>query len=114
MDKEKYNAYMNDYMKRRYKERRELAFNILGESCAYCGSEEDLQIDHRYWHQKKFEFGKMWNCSLKKFMQELQLCQTLCKSCHIEKSKIDLWDRRENFEVGSNQYGPYPDGRQTF
>lgn len=97
------NEYMNEYMKRRYKQRRELAMSILGKECAKCGSEVDLQIDHVYWTDKAFNFAKYWNCSKKKFLEELAKCQALCKDCHIEKSKVDLWDQRLQ-EPGSNQY----------
>ena len=105
-DRQKYNAYMNDYMKRRYKQRRELMLSILGDSCSKCGSVENLQVDHIYWVDKEFNFSKYWNCSLKVFLSELSKCQVLCSECHKEKSKVDVWDRRLN-EGGANQYGPY-------
>lgn len=105
-NKEQYNAYMNDYMKRRYQQRRELAFATIGDKCVRCKTKLNLQIDHVYWSDKTFDFGKHWNCSLKRFMEELEKCQPLCKTCHDDKSKRDISERRFVTRSGANQYGP--------
>lgn len=101
------NEYMNNYMKKRYKERRELALEIIGNTCVKCENTVNIEIDHKYWSDKTFNFSKQWNCSMKQFLKELNNCQPLCRSCHIEKSKTDLWDRRLNIGGGANQYGSY-------
>jgi 5-methylcytosine-specific restriction endonuclease McrA len=93
-------------MKRRYQQRRELAFSILGYACALCGSEVNLQIDHIHWQNKEFNFSKYWNCSEKKFLEELAKCQALCETCHREKSKVDIQELKLS-RGGANQYGRY-------
>lgn len=80
------NAYMNEYMKKRYRERRALAFFILGNKCVECGTTENLQIDHIFPFEKAFNFGKLWNINEKDFRAELNKCQLLCKDCHKKKS----------------------------
>ena len=86
------NEYMNDYMKRRYRQRRELAIQTLGGECVVCGSNDDLEIDHiereGVPHNKKF--SKFWNMALFQFMKELEKCQLLCSYHHLEKTKDDL------------------------
>ena len=84
-----YNEYMNDYMKRRYHERREEAFEILGGSCVKCGREDMFEIDHIDPSQKEFNISKLWSISKERFLIELKKCQLLCPDCHKEKTKID-------------------------
>ncbi len=89
-NKKQYNAYMNEYMKRRYVERRNLAFEFLGGECNWCGSKMALEIDHVDQPTKAVKLNKLWNISLKKFYDELQYCQLLCNDCHKEKTKKDM------------------------
>lgn len=86
------NEYMNDYMKRRYRERRALAFELLGGHCVNCGTDQSLEIDHveREGVPQNQKFGKLWNMALERFVKELEKCQLLCYDCHILKSKDDL------------------------
>lgn len=81
-----YNQDMNTYMKRRYYERRSMAFEILGNCCTYCGSIEQLEIDHIDPFKKQMRINKLWSCSLVKLIDELTRCQLLCHSCHKKKS----------------------------
>ena len=43
-NREEYNAYMRDYMLRRYHQRREAALIQLGARCVRCGSTEKLEM----------------------------------------------------------------------
>lgn len=58
--------YMNEYMKRRYRERRELAFKALGGVCINCGGSNSLEIDHvdREGVPQNKKFSKFWNIAL--------------------------------------------------
>jgi len=40
------NQEMNDYMKRRWRLRREVAVKFLGGACTLCGSVSDLHFHH--------------------------------------------------------------------
>lgn len=83
------NAYMNDYMKRRYRKRRELAFEILGGRCVGCGTTEQLEIDHieREGVPSNKKFAHFWNMAIERFRLELEKCQLLCYDCHLAKTK---------------------------
>lgn len=77
-----------------YQEFKEWCFNLLGNKCTVCESEINLEIDHIHRKLKSFNVSKAWattNTDLLK--DELKKCQTLCKSCHKEKTisefKID-------------------------
>lgn len=100
------NEYMNAYMKTRYQQRRELAHSILGRACANCGSLDNLEIDHIKWEDKAFKMNKLWNCAYATFLEELNKCQILCRSCHIEKSRQDIRAIKLQ-RGGGNQYGSY-------
>jgi 5-methylcytosine-specific restriction endonuclease McrA len=84
------NEYMRKYMKKKYVERRELAFSILGKMCVICGATENLEIDHIDPKTKTIALNKLWSCALSRFLSELKLCQTLCKSCHKIKSDKEI------------------------
>lgn len=89
-DRVKYNAYMKEYMKRRYYEKRQEAIGILGGVCIECGSVEDLQIDHIDPSKKSGDIAKLWTYSLERFFQELAKCQILCEDCHKKKTSVDI------------------------
>lgn len=82
-----YNAYMADYMLRRYHERRQEALMLLGGTCVRCGTDEDLNFDHIDASQKAFSIGKMWSVSREKFLSEIAKCQILCAPCHRNKTR---------------------------
>lgn len=82
-DKEAYNAYMKDYMLRRYHKRREDAIKQLGGSCISCGSTKDLEFDHVDPQEKDFSMAKGSSFSNARWQEELAKCQLLC--CHTEK-----------------------------
>lgn len=77
---------MREYMGRRYRQRRAMAFKILGGKCVVCGTVENLEIDHIERSHKIIEISKLWNCALNTFLDELKYCQLLCKEHHRIKS----------------------------
>lgn len=84
-NKDEYNAYMKQYMLKRYHERRNKALELLGEVCKKCG-EQGEEFDHIDRSTKSFDIGKKWNVSEEKYFEEIAKCQLLCKKCHLEKS----------------------------
>jgi hypothetical protein len=84
------NAYMREYMKRRYHQRRAIALKKLGGKCACCPSKRGLEVDHKDRAKKTMTFTHMRSVSLVKFMKELENCQLLCRRCHEKKTRADL------------------------
>ncbi len=82
---------MNEYMLKRYHERRELAYDLLGRKCVRCGSTElPLSIDHIDPATKSFEFGHANGKREAQWIIELQKCQMLCWSCHSKKTNLEM------------------------
>lgn len=93
--KEEYNAYMRDYMLRRYHRRRGQVIERLGGACAECGSKEGLEIDHKDAKRKSFSLARrLSSVSEAKLENEVKKCQLLCRRCHEEKSITDQGKRR--------------------
>ena len=88
-DREKYNAYMNEYMKRRFHERRGKVIAHLGGKCVSCGSVDRLELDHIDPGTKAIETKKLWGSSEALFWAEVAKCQLLCRPCHCLKSTIE-------------------------
>lgn len=80
---------LNEYLKKRYRERRRLALEFLGGSCVKCGSEEKLELDHINPATKDFDISRFWGTTLDRFWTEVKKCQILCKPCHIRKTVED-------------------------
>lgn len=80
------NAYMAEYMNRRYHQRRARAIAILGGCCVICGSTESLEIDHADRATKLIDLGRRWSTSESAYLAELAKCQLLCRQHHKEKS----------------------------
>lgn len=85
-DRDTYNAYLNDYMKDRWKKRRAKAVEYLGGVCVKCGSSEELEFDHIDPETKSFTIAAGSSFSEERFWPEVDKCQLLCKDHHIEKS----------------------------
>lgn len=86
-------ARNREYMRTRYATQRDYIITKLGGACKRCGSQENLEVDHVDWRTKEFNVGRLWADKQWHHLEaELEKCQLLCKSCHIEKSK---WDVRE-------------------
>lgn len=80
------NEYMNDYMKDRWKQRREEAIDQLGGKCVKCNSTEDLEFDHIDPSTKLFTISSGSSFSETRFQEELKKCQLLCRECHKKKT----------------------------
>lgn len=91
-NREKNNAYMREYMKRRYYERKKKIEAYLGGKCKRCNSTESLQVDHVDPKKKSFGIGSSggWNKPWSKLVVELDKCQLLCGDCHTIKTLSDL------------------------
>lgn len=74
------------WQKKRYYERVELAYSILGRKCFRCDSKEFLHFDHIDPSQKSAKITSITELSLARFISEVKKCQVLCQSCHIEKT----------------------------
>ncbi len=88
--KEEYNAYMRDYMLRRYHRRRKEAIEHLGGKCVRCGSQDGLEFDHIDPETKLFDIARrMAGVAETKFWEEINKCQLLCATHHQEKTLQD-------------------------
>jgi len=89
-NKHLYNAYMNNYMKQRWKTRRKRAIQYLGGCCVKCGRTNKLQFDHIDPRSKTCTIAKASSFSNKRFLQEVEKCQLLCKKHHKLKTFKEL------------------------
>ncbi len=90
---------MRKYQLERYRRRRQFALDKLGNECVECGSKEKLEIDHIDNSTKSFTIAKGWSLSEKRFISELDKCQLLCRSCHIEKT---IFERGNKIAKGNH------------
>lgn len=82
---------MREYMLKRYHNRRKIAFDIVGRTCAICKlmfPDSMLELDHVDPHNKNLSFAREWNS--KNFFVELEKAQALCSACHTNKTLADL------------------------
>lgn len=87
-DKVKYNTYLNEYMKNRWRLRRATAISSLGGCCVVCGTTESLEFDHVDPETKIMSIGKASSRSEEFFWAEVNKCQLLCTEHHKEKTKL--------------------------
>ena len=86
-DKEDRKAYMKEYMRKRYAQRKSKALSFLGGQCVQCASVEDLEFDHIDPDTKSFTVTtRLDSSSWEDIEVELLKCQLLCKSCHDMKT----------------------------
>lgn len=76
-----------EYHRRYYYKRRAKLIALLGDSCVWCGSEDDLQFDHIDPAQKSFNISHNMTASNPAVRAEVAKCQLLCRDCHIEKTR---------------------------
>jgi 5-methylcytosine-specific restriction endonuclease McrA len=89
-DREAYNAYMNEYLTRRYHRRRTAALEQLGGRCVDCGSTDSLEFDHVDPEMKSFNIGALFATgSNERLKTELAKCVLRCSSCHMTKTLAD-------------------------
>lgn len=85
-----YNAYMADYMLKRYHRRRSGWLLKLGNCCIDCGITESLEFDHDDRTTKSFDVAKaLSGWSNRKLVAEMTKCVLRCTSCHAEKSAAE-------------------------
>lgn len=60
--------------------------------CLWCGSDEDLEVDHIDPKDKVVDVASLWSRSERVRAKELVKCQVLCKPCHYLKtvSEVDV------------------------
>lgn len=84
-NKQQYNAYMREYMRKKHAARKAAAIQLLGSKCIQCGSMNNLEFDHIDPSTKSYTIARIYTHSEVKFQTELAKCQLLCESCHKEK-----------------------------
>jgi 5-methylcytosine-specific restriction endonuclease McrA len=78
---------MAAYMRSRRATRRADLINLAGGVCFRCGTDEDLQFDHRDPATKSFVLsGKALDKAWVKILEEFEKCDLLCRPCHLIKS----------------------------
>ncbi len=84
--KEQYNAYMADYMLKRYHDKMTHAKEQFDNVCSLCGSSEQLEFHHINPLEKSFTIGsEMLSLSDAKIQAELEKCQLICNLCHRQR-----------------------------
>ena len=84
----------NEYQRKRYHEKRQWALAYLGGKCIYCGSTDDLEVDHIDPHEKTMKLTTMTRVSQERFVAELDKCQLLCRNSHVQKTMVDGSSRK--------------------
>lgn len=62
---------------------------LLGGSCVNCLSVDNLEFDHVIPEEMKFRIGTKMLARLEILLPELQKCQLLCHSCHVQKTNTE-------------------------
>lgn len=75
-----------------------MCLDELGGQCARCSSTENLEFDHIDPRTKNFNIAEGLGRRLDSLLEELKLCQILCRRCHIAKSREELHTSRKCFQ----------------
>lgn len=73
--------------KKRWKDRKILAVNLLGGKCCKCGYNKNyaaLDFHHVDPKEKEFDWTKLRQLSWKDIIAELKKCVCICSNCHAE------------------------------
>ena len=85
---EKHQEKLVEDQRRIRKERRQYLEEYLGGKCVRCGVTEKLDFDHIIPADKSYTIGSNITCfSLEELILEVDKCQLLCRSCHIQKGR---------------------------
>lgn len=88
-------AYQREWVRAR----RDEWIESQGGACVYCGSTDNLEVDHKDPKTKKCNPRAIWSRS-KSFREvELAKCQVLCADCHKTKS-----DAEQTFPLEHGHY----------
>ena len=79
------NVERREYQREWMRKRRNAFFD--GRKCAYCGSEDNLELDHVDPSTKVDH--KVWSWSESRRNEELEKCQPLCDQCHSKKTILE-------------------------
>jgi hypothetical protein len=81
----------NAQRKQRRLARKKMAIQLLGGKCVNCGSTERLEFDHIDNDRIGLRglISQRLHNKVEFLLDELEKCQLLCKSCHVQKSIID-------------------------
>ena len=74
------------------KEKRAICLEYLGGKCVKCGSTERLEFDHIKREGKKYEISSRVSNNFDNLKEELDKCQLLCASCHLDKTAKEWED----------------------
>ncbi len=88
IQREQYNAYFREYMKRWFIKRKLDAIAYKGGSCKKCGYDKchgALTFHHRDPSEKQFEWTTLKKRSWSEITKELDKCDLLCCRCHAEE-----------------------------
>lgn len=87
-DKEQQREYQRTWILNRRKQ----GIQYLGGRCAHCGSTSNLEIDHIDPNEKSRAMNSLWSYRWETILTELDKCQILCHTCHMEKSRTEgVW-----------------------
>jgi len=84
-NKEKYNEYMRNYLRERYRRRKTKAIEELGNKCTECDTTENLEFHHVDPSEKDFTVTTGATFSEERWNAEVAKCILLCMKCHREK-----------------------------
>jgi hypothetical protein len=102
-NKENWNAYIRDYQKKKYVERKGVYIQKLGGKCVLCSSTESLEFDHLDATTKSFTFTtKIATLSIEKLDAEAKKLQLLCNKCHKEKTAANNDDGSVGHGLGTS------------
>ena len=68
------------------KEKRAICLEYLGGKCVKCGTIHNLQFDHIKREGKKYNITPKLSYKFDNLKEELDKCQLLCASCHLNKT----------------------------
>jgi len=104
-DKNKQKEYEREYHKtyhqKRYADRRREMIVFLGGICVSCGSKDNLQFDHIDPSTKCFAIMSKWTKEWHEIEKELNKCQLLCASCHLNKTRIERSLRKKSSSLST-------------
>lgn len=88
------------YIRNLVKTNKKRMFEYLGHECKWCGSAENLEVDHVVNEPDKRRVVGLLGGSWKRLKRELDKCQVLCRDCHQTKSIIERGDVPCDFRHG--------------